>query len=407
MRDECFHTHETTLQDSRMPLIRYLWTAPGVLINAMLVMLSIALAFFLGEWLVRTFAPQQLSVPLGATVDGIISQRPNIHGRYAVPGVFDTTVTINSQRLRSETEYVFEPPAEVTRIAVLGDSFTFGIGANDAETYPAQLERMLRETLRVQVINAGVGGTGTGEQARRFDLLVKQFHPHIVVLTAISNDVDDDLDRGLFVLSSSGEVRPRPLEELAAADRRARTTRDIVGGLPGYSLLSQHSHLLNLTRDAINATVVGARRAEASRAAAVAQNPNLEERYRSYGLPLMAGEVLWLKKRVQQSGAQFVVVFIPQREAVYPSAAPWAKEVRWKTGAIVELLQRVCSENQIPFKDLTPRLRELSRKAPQPLYYEERDTHPAPTGYRAIAEEVAELLLARGSLETADGHRSD
>jgi lysophospholipase L1-like esterase len=390
-----------------MPLIRYLWTASTVLINAMLVMLSIALAFFLGEWLVRTFAPQQLSVPLGATVDGIISQRPNIHGRYAVPGVFDTTVTINSQRLRSETEYGFEPPAEVTRIAVLGDSFTFGIGANDAETYPAQLERMLRETVRAQVINAGVGGTGTGEQARRFDLLVKQFHPHIVVLTAISNDVDDDLDRGLFILDSSGEVHPRPLEELAAADRRARTTRDIVGRLPGYSLLSQHSHLLNLTRDVINATVVGARRAEASRVAAVAQNPNLEERYRSYGLPLMAGEVLWLKKKVQQSGAQFVVVFIPQREAVYPSAAPWAKDVRWKTGAIAELLQRVCSENQIPFKDLTPHLRELSRKAQQPLYYEDRDTHPAPTGYRAIAEEVADLLLARGSLRTADGHRSD
>src|SRR4029079_9523596 len=208
--------HVTTLQDSRMSLIRYLRTAPGVLINAMLVMLSIILAFFVGEWLVRTFAPQQLSVPLGATVDGIISQRPNIHGRYAVPGVFDTTVTINSQRLRSETEYGSEPPAEVTRIAVLGDSFTFGIGANDGETYPAQLERMLRETVRVQVINAGVGGTGTGEQARRFDLLVKQFHPHIVVLTAISNDVDDDLDRGLFVLDSSGEVHPRPLEELAA-----------------------------------------------------------------------------------------------------------------------------------------------------------------------------------------------
>lgn len=379
-------------------MIRYLRTAPGVLVNAMLVMLSITLAFFLGEWLVRTLAPQQLSVPLGATVDGIISQRPNIHGRYAVPGVFDTTVTINSQRLRSETEYGFEPPAEVTRIAVLGDSFAFGIGANDAETYPAQLERMLRETARVQVINAGVGGTGTGEQARRFDLLVKQFHPHIVVLTAISNDVDDDLDRGLFVLSSSGEVRPRPLEELAAADRRARTTRDIVGRLPGYSLLSQHSHLLNLTRDVINATVVGARRAEASRVAAVMQTPNLEQRYRSYGLPLMAGEVLWLKQKVQESGAQLVVIFIPQREAVYPSAAPWAEDVRWKTGAIAELLRRVCSENQIPFKDLTPRLRDLSRKALQPLYYEDRDTHPAPTGYHAIAEEVADFLLARGDV---------
>ena len=37
---------------------------------------------------------------------------------------------------------------------------------------------------------------------------MKQFHPHIVVLTVISNDVDDDLDRGLFVLNPNGEVRP-------------------------------------------------------------------------------------------------------------------------------------------------------------------------------------------------------
>jgi lysophospholipase L1-like esterase len=113
----------------------------------------------------------------------------------------------------------------------------------------------------------------------------------------------------------------------------------------------------------------------------------------------MAGEVLWLKQKVQQSGARLFLIFIPQREAVYPSAAPWAKDVRWKTSAIAELLQRVCSENQIPFKDLTPRLRDLSGKSLQPLYYEDRDTHPAPTGYRAIAEEVADLLLARGSLQ--------
>lgn len=344
------------------------------------------------------FAPQQLSIPLGATVDGIISQRPNVHGRYTVPGVFDTTVTINSQRLRAETEYDFKSPPGVTRIAILGDSFTFGIGANDVETYPAQLERTLRETASVQVINAGVGGTGTGEQARRFDLLVKQFHPQVVVLTAISNDVDDDLDRGLFVLNPNGEVRPRSLEELAAADRRARTTRDIVSRLPGYSFLSQHSHLLNLARDVINATIVGARRTEASRIAAVVQSPNLEQRYQSYGLPLMAGEVLWLKQKVQESGAQLVVIFIPQREAVYPSAAPWAGDVRWKTDAIAESLRRVCSENQIPFKDLTPRMRDLSRKALQPLYYEDRDTHPAPAGYRVIAEEVADFLLSRGDI---------
>ena len=112
----------------------------------------------------------------------------------------------------------------------------------------------------------------------------------------------------------------------------------------------------------------------------------------------MAGEVLWLQQKVQESGARLVVVFIPQREAVYPSTAPWAEDVRWKTGAIAELLRQVCSENQIPFLDLTPRLRDLSGKLSQPLYYEDRDTHPAPTGYRAIAEEVADFLLARGDV---------
>jgi lysophospholipase L1-like esterase len=398
MRDECFHTHETTLQDSRMPLIRYLWTAPGVLINAMLVMLSVALAFFLGEWLVRTFAPQQLSVPLGATVDGIISQRPNIQGRYAVPGVFETTVTINSQGLRAEKEYVLEPPSGVTRIVMLGDSFTFGIGANYAETYPAKLEQLLAASFganRFEVINAGVGGTGTGEQARQFDLWVKQFHPRIVVLTAISNDVDDDLDRGLFVLYSGGDVRPRSPEELAAEDRHARTIRDITNLLPGYSLLSQHSHLLSLARSAINATIVAARRASASRAIPFPQKQNLLERYRSYGLPLLAGEVLWLQQKVRDSGARLVVVFVPEREAVYASLAPWAEGVRWKTSVISELLRRVCTEHQIPFLDLTSRLREFASVAPQPLYYEDRDTHPAPAGYQAIAEEVANFLRAQ------------
>jgi lysophospholipase L1-like esterase len=385
-------------------VIRYIRTAPIVPINAALIVLSISLALFLSEWLVRIIAPQQLSIPLGATVDGIVTQRPNIHGRYAIPGVFDTTVTINSQRLRAEKDYELRPPSGVTRIIVLGDSFTFGIGANDAETYPANLEQLLTvssDTPRFEVINAGVGGTGTGEKVRHFDLWVKQFNPNIVVLTAISNDVDDDLDRGLFVLNSKGDVHPRPLEELAAEDRHARTIRYITSLLPGYSFLSQHSHLLSLARSAINATIVAARRASALRAIPLPQKENLLEHYQSYGLPLLAGEVLWLQEKVRDLGARLVVVFIPEREAIYPSATPWAEDVRWKADAIAELLRKVCSENQIPFKDLTPRMRELSQISSLPLYYEERDTHPAPTGYRAIAEEVANLLLTQGDAMTS------
>jgi lysophospholipase L1-like esterase len=380
--------------------MQYIRTAPSVPINAALIVLSMSLALLLGEWLVRLTAPQQLSIPLGATVDGIISQRPNIHGRYAVPGVFDTTVTINSQRLRSETEYGFEPAAGVIRIAMLGDSFTFGIGANNSETYPAHLERLLAASssiARFEVINAGVGGTGTGEQVRHFDLWVKQFNPHVVVLTAITNDVDDDLDRGLFVLNSSGDVHPRPLQELAAEDRHARTSRSLTNALPGYAYLSQHSQLLNLARDAANGTLIAHRRVSALGAMSLPQG-NLVERYQSYGLPLMSGEVRWLQQAVQASGARLVVVFVPQREAVYSSAAPWTEDVRWKTSAISKELQQVCLENRIPFLNLTHRLREVAERTSRPLYYEGRDTHPTPAGYQLIGEEVAHFLKANSDV---------
>jgi lysophospholipase L1-like esterase len=377
-------------------VIAYLRTGPQIFTNVALVILSLTFALLLGEWVVQVVAPQQLSIPLGATVNGIISQRPNIHGRYAVPGVFDTTVTINSQRLRAETEYGLEPSAGVTRIAMLGDSFTFGIGANNPETYPAYLEQVLANasgTARFEVINAGVGGTGTGDQVRHFDFLVKHFHPHLVVLTVISNDVDDDLDRGLFVLDSNGKVRPRTLEDLTADDHRAQTTRDFTSILPGYGYLCQHSALVNLVRDAVNETLVAHRRSLAFRAAPIQQKENLRDRYRLYGLPLLAGEVLWLQETVQATGARLVVIFVPQREAVYSSAARWTEEVRWKTDAISQSLRRLCLQKRIPFLDLTSSLQETAEHASSPIYYEGRDTHPTPAGYRFIAEEVARFLM--------------
>jgi lysophospholipase L1-like esterase len=72
------------------------------------------------------------------------------------------------------------------------------------------------------------------------------------------------------------------------------------------------------------------------------------------------------------------------------------EDVQWKTNAIADKLRQVCLENQIPFLDLTSRLREVAEQTSHPLYYAGRDTHPAPAGYRLIAEEVARFLGAQG-----------
>jgi lysophospholipase L1-like esterase len=71
-------------------------------------------------------------------------------------GDFKNEATINSQGYRGE-KFSFLKNKDTTRILILGDSITFGIGVTDQETYPAQLEAILQEKIKpqVEVINAG------------------------------------------------------------------------------------------------------------------------------------------------------------------------------------------------------------------------------------------------------------
>lgn len=56
---------------------------------------------------------------------------------------FKTTVSVNSLKLR---DIEIKPKeANEYRILCLGDSFTFGLGVNDNETYPRILEQILRQ----------------------------------------------------------------------------------------------------------------------------------------------------------------------------------------------------------------------------------------------------------------------
>ena len=76
------------------------------------------------------------------------------------------------------------------RLLALGDSSTFGLGVADDETYPAYLEKSLREGGRdAAVFNAGVPGYETAREAEIFRRLAPIVGPHIVIVTWLSNDV--------------------------------------------------------------------------------------------------------------------------------------------------------------------------------------------------------------------------
>jgi lysophospholipase L1-like esterase len=353
--------------------------------------------------LVRFLRPQPLTVPWADQVNGVLAPRPNVRGRQFVPGTYDVTFSFNSQRFRGQREYLTQPGPGVLRIATLGDSVTFGNGANDGQDYPAQLQSILQEQFarssssRVpEVINAGIGGTGTAEQVLWYEHWVRQFHPQLVVLNVFCNDVDGDLRSGLFTVSPNGAVSPRSTDVTVVSAQKFRLWQQLIGRSPGYAWLAQHSQLFNLARIAIGGVLDNSRRAVLAMHSDSVRFTRPDQQFRQRGLALMTGEVMWLKQAVRASGARLVVTFVPCRESVYSSQAPWAEEVRWKTTAMVERLQDLTSRKNIPFVDLTSSVRVRAHQLDRPLYYSGRlDTHPNPNGYRVIAELVAQFLFEK------------
>jgi len=91
-------------------------------------------------------------------------------------------VTINHQGLRGLSDYAASPPEGVTRIAMFGDSCTFGEEVDDDQTIAAYLERHLRD---VEVLNFGVHGYGLGQMVMRMEDEAFALHPDRIVITVL------------------------------------------------------------------------------------------------------------------------------------------------------------------------------------------------------------------------------
>jgi hypothetical protein len=102
---------------------------------------------------------------------------------------FAYKVRINSQGLRGP-EVSRLKPAGVRRIAVIGDSYTWGIGATDAELFTTLIGQGIAGS---EVLNFGVAGYGPVQ----YDLLtprVLEFAPDVVVVAfCLGNDFVDNV----------------------------------------------------------------------------------------------------------------------------------------------------------------------------------------------------------------------
>lgn len=95
----------------------------------------------------------------------------------------------NSHGLRGVREPELPKPEGLWRIAVFGDSFTFGEEVSDHETFAHQLEKLLADQgTPVEVLNFGVHGYGHDQMLLRLRQALPVFQPDVVILGYVSDD---------------------------------------------------------------------------------------------------------------------------------------------------------------------------------------------------------------------------
>jgi len=178
-------------------------------------------------------------------------------------------VSVNRHGFRGPDRSVAKPE-DALRIAVMGDSFVEALHVEYEESLAGRLESVLGKEIpqrRVEVLNFGVSGYGTGQELMQYRSSVARFSPDVVLLALYTgNDLVEnhpglarDRRRSFLLPGPAGEIHvPAPggsmrrskifledrfriaqLRRVVKAERRAAGERAAIGLLTGQAGLAE------------------------------------------------------------------------------------------------------------------------------------------------------------------------
>ena len=296
------------------------------------------------------------------------------------------------------------------RVLALGDSFTFGDAVQWEETWPHQLElRLDAGAAPVEVVNAGVSGSGTAHQLLLYRLLQTQLRPDVVVLGfSVVNDVLDNLcvDEGTYEPRRNAPCYSLEDGRLVLHEPVSRPPPPAPRWVPGVRAMAFfRGQLQNVVLGNPALLDLGAR---------LGLRPRLpympatiaswyDERYDARGWALTRRLLGELKRMLDEHGVQMIVLVVPAalqaeddhagKKAILRSLAGERLPVR----AFLEdplrpqrLLLAFCADARIACVDPLPALLD-ARRGGQPVYYP-IDQHWTPTAHAIAADVVARRL---------------
>ena len=353
---------------------------------------------------------------------------------------FETEVRINARGLR-DREIGYDNPDQAFRILSLADSFGEALQVNLEDTYHKQLETLLAGSLErpVQVLNAGVGGWGTDQEAIFYVAEGFRYNPDVVLLAFfIRNDAVNNYgpleiarnggsqQKQFFSLSPGGELIPPPVQDTS----QVQTSVPAAGpgsGLPGEGEIKSRPLLLPLADSLWQASALyrltlpylrniqplvrqlGPSGILGGEGVIRAGHPVTPLPFFTYQAPAEARfEAAWtlteailrrLRAEVEKRGATLVVVLVAAPEQVYP--AEWERTLAgypemaglaWDLEAPNRRLAQFLAAENILHLDLLPVFRRAAEQPGSPPLHLRRDQHWTAAGHRLAAEAIHDFL---------------
>jgi lysophospholipase L1-like esterase len=316
-------------------------------------------------------------------------------------GAIPYEVRTNALGFRGD-ELALVAPAGRTRILALGDSVTDGFFVDNDATYPAQLQRFLREKGRdVEVVNAARGG---GSIDKEYAILREHgfpLRPDVVVLTFVTNDVFDIRERSLDNLLTR-DLHPkaqtftnRLLTDTALGEWtndltlrlrfRAYRAADRPGGSGALATTEGEGQRYDLWHGDHFAENVRVFRQLTKNMDGMVLDPPFSAEVTAI-LEKYLAILDHLHADCTARGADLFFVYFPAYSQVYDPEASLA---------IRDFLQAACAERHLPFVDLTEPFRTEGKD--HVLHLAPVDFHPNPAGLRLMAHVIGERLLQRTS----------
>ncbi len=214
-----------------------------VLFYLILALTPVAGSMAVGEVMLRLLAPQELSGTwLTYGPRGLVVNKSGTTARHQQG---DTVVHYRFNRLHQRGA---EPQPGAQQVLVLGDSYTFGWMLDEADSYVGRLQARVDERFglgRFQLQNAGTAGWGAADYLTYLEAFGEQAAPSLVVVFINLDDLDRALRKPLYTLGPDGRVVAQDL-----SGERSRL-KMIIDRAPAYDWLLEHSHTVQLIRNAV------------------------------------------------------------------------------------------------------------------------------------------------------------